>query len=269
LSIIVLINKTILASNSNLNIIENSYQLLDANVNFWLGYTYVAMDDINKQLDIKANYMFNNSGGVQPTITKLSAGTIFGFDVLYKVSEKLFLGPRIAFLSFSGEVYGKTTVWGYTDIGYDPVYRAKIIINTFFMPIMFGGEYKKEIKKNLFLLWELFAGVGKTTVSSRFEWYKEFGYQESTYVNLLGEGTGFVLDCGSGGEYRLNKNFSLGIVLFYRFAKISEINQVRPESVLYIGKTKDIVVSFTDFQGNKIPFDFSGLTFVLGITYKF
>jgi len=238
-------------------------------VTTWCGYSTVAMDDVNKQLEMKANYMFEKSGGFSPSIKKFSNGLILGVDVLYKISTDIYLGPRIAFLFSSGEVSGKTTVWGYTQLHppYDPVFGAKIIVNTFFMPIMFGISYSKEVKKHIFFGSKLFSGYGKANVTSHFEWYKESGYQESTCVDLYGEGIGFMFESSIFGEYRFSSNFSAVIELGYKIAKISSIKQTN--EIFYVGKTEEIVIKFEDDQGNKIPFDFSGINFTLGLKYRF
>jgi hypothetical protein len=247
------------------------FSLGEVRVTMWGGYSTVSMDDLNKQLESKADYMFKNSDGYQPSVRRFSDSIIFGFDVLYKLSHDIYVGPRIAFLSSSGEVLGRTTVLGYTQINppYDPIYDAKISLNTFLIPIMFGGVYSKEILKKMFFSGKIFIGFANAYFTSRFEWYKEYGYTESTYVEYFAEGNGVVSDLSTAIEYRISKNLSTELSIGYKIARITNMHQTKEYKTLYIGKTKEIVVQVEDEKGNKIPFDFSGMDFTFGLKYRF
>jgi hypothetical protein len=219
-------------------------------ISFWGGYTTLNMKDINDLLK-------QNTGSHK----KVKDGFIIGLDYLFlNINENINLGGRVAYLKankWDKKLRTEDNINFSLDKGVI-VFPAKEVsdvtnkVGTSLIPIMVGGEYKKNISEKISLNGKLFAGYG--LISFDYEYksdYKVYRISDGSLAyreedkNDKDETKGcFVADISVGTEYSFTKKWGLGIDVGYRFTPKTKVE-----------------------DGFKV--DFSGLTTALNLNYKF
>jgi len=240
-------------------------------VSCWAGYGTVSMGALNEQLRARADHLVELSSGFPAAVIPVNGGALFGVDIMYHVSPRLAVGPRIASLSVAGEIAGRTTIWGYNDIDppYDPLYRARLTVTASAMPVLFGASYTRPVTARITAGGGFFAGYAAADMYSRLEWYKDSGYQESTYVQVYGTGAGPAIETGAWAVYAFSPDVAVRAGLELRYCAIPRLRQYRIYETYYVGKTRGIVIGCEDDQGTPLLLDFSGLQATAGVQYRF
>ncbi|MFC1566427.1 hypothetical protein ACFL4A_01135 [bacterium] len=263
----------------------------------YAGYTSVSLSNLysvlGEEKDIIEKDKFDTYDDVTASLKKAKGASIVGIDFDYAITEKILIGPRVAYIDVSKiELKTKRNAdnlikdW----IGTYESSKNETITQKFdlsLLPITVGAKYVNDNSEKFRFNVGLDLGVGLAKLdmeTMREEEYTShssfFGdyYRKSLEINNQRTyvGSCFVTNLAVGGEYKLNDTFSLGANIGYRFAKVNKMKLDKDycdyyenddgDEYEYLEKKGD---TKKDIDDNDIEFDFSGVTLTCGLNMAF
>ncbi len=212
-------------------------------------YTWVAMAQVNKQMNKGAN------------VTNLNSGIGGMLDLDMALAPFLLVGARAGFLYFPSA----RTSYNYV------LYNQKTTINTSLIPLEAGLIVKLELPATpISIMAGVYVGYGFAFASFKND-IDAIG-QTATFTQPF-NGGGFIGELPAEVNFKLSSVVSLNIIAGYRYAKIAKMLQ--SEDVRYngipgisipVGAKNDIL---KDSDNNNLAFDFSGVNIGAGLSLSF
>jgi hypothetical protein len=206
------------------------------------GYSTLNMKEVNDNYDAVV--------GPLGSVTKIENGYDVAGELMYDWGKRFSVGPRVEYLMAN---QGKVS----TLLG-----TAKEDLSL--MPVLIGGRYAlKEMGQQTDVKNVSFKDRWDLNIGAFAGWAWAWGKTSFAGTDFNYSGNSFAGDALLGWNYRLSRDWTLGVDLGYRYAPIDEMKYTENKD----GVRKDQTV--TDRNDKKLKYDFSGLIANIGVGFKF
>jgi len=238
------------------------------NCNISYGRAYLNMQDANEELrdtkqsleDLVRSIYNIVSGTTTSSLTEFKEGDNFSGFLTYVINDKYSVGIKAAYLTSNAQILVKGNA---RVLNQDLYTTIDVPMTTNLTSIMIGNSYlftTTDKIKILGLLWfgysyAYFNGTIKRESTNREPQSDSFSYK----------GENLSYEVAINLQYMLSKDFSVGLEIGYRNAKINELKATKDVPNINI-KEGDTLKSN---DGKTIPFDYTGTNIALTFSIRF
>lgn len=208
------------------------------------GYSTVNMSEVNDLYDAVV--------GPLGSVTKIENGYDLAGELMYDWGKRFAFGPRVEYLM--------------TNQGKVETLPLTVKEDLSLMPVLIGGRYAlKEMGEQTDVKDVSFNDRWDLNIGAFVGWAWAWGKRSVGGTDLKYSGNNLAGDALLGWNYRLSRDWTLGIDIGYRYAPIEEMKYTEDNALAGV-REDDTVTGQND---EKLKYDFSGMIANIGVGFKF